>query len=260
MSTSSPVMLRSSAGTGATDRPERRGSRINWTVMTLLSLAIAGYFVGQYATGSLQTLGTHKTGLASNYAHRAIPVQAAFYTHIVMAGIALAVGPFQFVKAIRRRAPRVHRWIGRTYVASIMLGGVAAFVMSFFSEAGFVGFFGFGSLAVLWEWTTYRGYHAARERDFASHQAWMIRSFALTFAAPTLRLWLGTLIGVFMLGGGHGDPFKAVYPAVPFLCWLPNIVVAELMINRRRLPGLRLSPTPAAKRTAHAAAVATANR
>jgi uncharacterized membrane protein len=225
--------------------------------MTLLSVAIAGYFVGQYATGSLQALGANKTGLASNYAHRALPVQAAFYTHIVMAGIALAVGPFQFAKAIRNRHPRVHRWIGRTYVFSIAFGSVAAFVMSFFSEAGFVGFFGFGSLAVLWAWTTYRGYRAARDRDFASHQAWMIRSFALTFAAPTLRLWLGTLIGVFVLGGGTGDPFKAVYPAVPFLCWLPNIVVAELMINRRRLPGLRLSESPARKRAAHVAAALT---
>jgi uncharacterized membrane protein len=216
--------------------------------MTLLCLAITGYFVGQYATGSLSTLAAHKTGLASNYAHRAFPIQAAFYTHITMAGTALAVGPFQFVKTIRRRAPRVHRWIGRTYVFSIAFGAVAAFVMSFFSEAGFVGFFGFGSLAVLWGWTTYRGYRAARDRDFASHQAWMIRSFALTFAAPTLRLWLGLLIGIDVLGGGSGDPFKTVYPAVPFLCWLPNIVVAELVIHRRKLPGLRFSDSPAQKR------------
>jgi len=61
-----------------------------------------------------------------------------------------------------------------------------AFVMSFVSSVAFDGFFGFGSLAVLWASTTYRGYRAARNRDFASHQAWMIRSFALTFAAPTL--------------------------------------------------------------------------
>ncbi|MFH8384348.1 DUF2306 domain-containing protein [Kitasatospora sp. NPDC018058] len=213
--------------------------------MTVLSLAITGYFVGQYATGSLQSLGARHVGLANNYANRALPVQIAFYTHIVFAGLALSVGPFQFVRAIRRRRPGLHRWIGRTYLVSIAFGSVAAFVMSFVSEAGLVGLFGFGSLAVLWAWTSYRGYRAIRQRDLASHRAWMIRSFALTFAAPTLRLWLGLLIGVQAVAGSHAtgqQMFDNAYAAVPFLCWLPNIVVAELMIRRRNLPGLRLSP------------------
>ncbi|MBB4944473.1 hypothetical protein F4556_000008 [Kitasatospora gansuensis] len=72
----------------------------------------------------------------------------------------------------------------------------------------------------------------------------MIRSFALTFAAPTLRLWFGVLILLQVLAGraagGDVDHMVAqAYAAVPFLCWLPNIVVAELMIRRRGLPGLR---------------------
>jgi hypothetical protein len=90
-------------------------------------------------------------------------------------------------------------------------------------------------------------------RDLASHQAWMIRSFALTFAAPTLRLWLGALIGVQLLAdGGSGADiermFDNAYTVLPFLCWLPNIVVAELLIRRRNLPGLRFSPSPTAPR------------
>lgn len=212
--------------------------------MMLLALAVSGYFVGQYMTGSLQTLGHEKVGLANTYAHRPLPVQAAFYVHITTAGLALAVGPFQFVTAIRRRRPGLHRRLGRTYVVSIALGSAAAFVMAFFSSAAVVGFFGFGSLAVLWGWTTFRGYRAARQRDFPSHRAWMIRSYALTYAAPTLRLWLGILIGVQILAGRGADGqtmYETAYAAVPFLCWLPNIVVAEFMIRRRHLPGLRLS-------------------
>ncbi|PYC76644.1 hypothetical protein C7C46_21950 [Streptomyces tateyamensis] len=212
--------------------------------MAVFSLAVTGYFVGQYATAGLQTLGAQHVGLASNYAQRALPIQLAFYLHIVFAGVALSVGPFQFVRAIRRRWPTLHRWIGRTYVLAIAVGSVAAFVMSFVSQAGLVGLFGFGSLAVLWAWTTYRGYRAIRGRDVAEHRAWMIRSFALTFAAPTLRLWLGLLIGAQALVGSHATDqqmFDNAYAAVPFLCWLPNIVVAELMIRRRNLPGLRFS-------------------
>ncbi|WP_063752399.1 DUF2306 domain-containing protein [Streptomyces natalensis] len=235
------------------DRATGKGNpRLNWTFMTVLSLAVAGYFVGQYATAGLQTLGAQRVGLANNYAHRALPIQIAFYLHIVFAGLALSVGPFQFVRAIRRRWPAIHRWTGRTYVVAIAFGSVAAFVMSFVSEAGLVGFFGFGSLAVLWAWTTYRGYRAIRGHDVAEHRAWMIRSFALTFAAPTLRLWLGLLIGIQALIGSHATDqqmFDNAYAAVPFLCWLPNIVIAELMIRRRNLPGLRFTPSAGQRRS-----------
>ena len=84
----------------------------------------------------------------------------------------------------------------------------------------------------------------------------MIRSFALTFAAPTLRLWLGTLIAVQLLAGrtDFEQFFDDAYAVVPFMCWLPNIVVAEIMIYRRNLPGLRLSPSPTSRRRAQAVA------
>ena len=234
---------------GMTPTTGRRGSRVSWTVVTLTSLAIAGYFTGQYATGSLQALGAQEVGLASTYANRPAIAQVAFYVHVVSAGLALAVGPFQFAKAVRRRLPRVHRWVGRTYLIAVAFAAVSGFVMAFFNSAAFVGFFGFGALAVLWGWTSYRGYRAVRAGDIASHQAWMIRSFALTFAAPTLRLWLGLLIGVQVLAGSSADADQLTsnaYAAVPFLCWLPNIVVAELLIRRRNLPGLRFSPSPTA--------------
>jgi hypothetical protein len=227
----------------------RHGSRVSWTVVTLTSLAITGFFVGQYATGSLRTLDAEGVGLASTYAHRPALVQVAFYVHIISAGLALAVGPFQFAKVIRRRYRAGHRWIGRTYLVSVALGSASGLVMAFYSSAAFVGFFGFGTLAVLWAWTSYRGYRAVRTGDLASHQAWMIRSFALTFAAPTLRLWLGVLIGVQLLAGRGAEAdidqlLGNAYAAVPFLCWLPNIVVAEVLIRRRNLPGLRFSPSP----------------
>ncbi|GAA1613644.1 DUF2306 domain-containing protein [Actinoplanes couchii] len=215
----------------------------------MISLAIAGYFVGQYASGNLEALAADEVGLATTYVNRPPLVQLAFWIHIVSAGLALAVGPFQFAKPVRRRFPAVHRWIGRTYVASVAFASASGLVMAFYSSAALIGFFGFGSLAVLWGWTTYRGYRTIRSGDIAGHQAWMIRSFALTFAAPTLRLWLGTLIGVQLLAGrtDFEQIFDDAYAVVPFMCWLPNIVAAEFMIYRRKLPGLRFSPAPTSR-------------
>ncbi|MFF4102786.1 DUF2306 domain-containing protein [Streptomyces sp. NPDC001903] len=216
--------------------------------MALSSLAIAGYFVGQYAQGTLDSLAHQHVGLADTYASRALPVRVAFYVHIVSAGLALALGPWQFSRRLRERRTRLHRAIGRTYLAGVAIGALSAFVVSMFSSVGLLGFFGFGSLAALWGWTAWRGYKAIRRRDIGSHQAWMIRNFALTYAAVTLRLWFGLLILVQVPFAHGADPFPTIlaqaYAPLPFLCWLPNLVVAEFMIRRRALPALHLTTSP----------------
>ena len=220
-------------------RPVRKRSSVPWLVLLLTSLAVAVYFPSQYIGDSLATLAQRDTGLADTYAQRPAVIQLVFYVHIASAGLALLIGGFQFSRKLRQRAPQIHRWTGRTYVASVFVGGASGLVMAFFSSVAFTGLFGFGALAVLWIWTTYRGYRSARARDFAEHQAWMIRSFALTYAAPTLRLWLIALATVQITFGVDPEiAFAAAYAPVPFLCWLPNIVVAELIIRRRGLPSL----------------------
>ncbi len=64
----------------------------------------------------------------------------------------------------------------------------------------------------------------------------MVRNFALTFAAVTLRLYLPASAVV-------GVEFELAYAAIAWLCWIPNLVFAELLFNRG--PGARLgSSTP----------------
>ena len=210
--------------------------------MLLTSLGIALYFPLQYTRGSLEALIPRNVGLAATYANRPLAVQVAFYAHIIFAGLALLVGPFQFSQTIRNRHVRVHRAIGRVYVVAVVIGGAAAFVMSFFSSVALLGFFGFGGLAVLWVVVTLKAYRAIRRRDIASQQAWMMRSFALTYAAPTLRFWLfALLIPQLLLGVPFAQAYSTAYAPVPFLAWIPNLVVVELMIRRRGLPALHLS-------------------
>ena len=57
----------------------------------------------------------------------------------------------------------------------------------------------------------------------------MIHSFALTAAAITLRMYL-PLVFVF-----HW-PFQVAYPAIAWLCWIPNALAVEAY--------LRFVPTP----------------
>lgn len=226
-----------------------RGRRkVRWVAVLLTSLAVAVYFPTSYVGGLTQAAEAGRGALTSTYVQDPLAIRVAFYAHISFAGTALLLGPVQFSTALRRRAPRVHRWVGRAYVAAVGVGSVAAFVMSFVSSVALLGFFGYGTLAVLWGWTTYRGYRSARAGRIPEHQAWMIRSFALTYAAVTLRAWLVLFIaGLNIFAGDHlsaAEIYTDAYEPVPFLCWLPNIVVAELLIRRRGLPGLRITAEP----------------
>lgn len=233
------------AARASSTAPARRaGTRIGWTWIVLSSLAIAVYAVVPYLTASLAELSETGVGLAGTYEPQPAVVQAAFYAHIVAGGIALVVGPFQFWRGLRDRHRALHRWTGRTYLTAVGIAGVAALVMAPFNDAGLVGFFGFGALAVLWLATGWQAYRAIRRGDVANHRAWMMRNFALTYAAVTLRLWIGVLIGVQVLPGGDVDfdaVFTNAYAAVPFLAWLPNLIIAEWLIRRRGLPSFRIS-------------------
>ena len=78
-----------------------------------------------------------------------------------------------------------------------------------------------------WLTTTTTAYLAARRRDFVSHRRWMIRSFSLTFAAVTLRLYLP-------LSAVPGLSFDLVYPLTAWAAWIPNLIVAEIWLRTHR--------------------------
>ena len=122
----------------------------------------------------------------------------------------------------------MHRWLGRTYVFACLTGGVGGLILAFGSTAGPIATAGFGGLAVIWIISNIQGWRAARARRFDAHRAWMIRSFALTFAAVTLRLYLPLIPFT-------GVPFVVGYRAISFLAWVPNLIAAEIYLRRGRL-------------------------
>lgn len=221
-------------------------TRIGWTWILLTSLAIAAFAVVPYLTAPL---AESSGGLADWYEGRPWPVLVAFFTHVIGGGIALVLGPLQFWRGLRTRHPLAHRWVGRTYLVAVAAAALAGIALAPVNQAGLVGLFGFGALGVLWLVTGWRGYRAIRARDVASHRAWMMRNFALTYSAVMLRIWLPLLIFAQVPFAGPAGfdadaAFANAYAVVPFLAWLPNLVVAEWLIRRRGLPSYRLTRAP----------------
>jgi Predicted membrane protein (DUF2306) len=149
--------------------------------------------------------------------------------HVAGAATALLIGPLQFLSRLRARFPTLHRWIGRTYAASCMIGGAAGFVLALGASTGPISMIGFGSLAIFWIVTTVLAWRRAMQGRFIEHRAWMMRSFALTFAAVTLRLYLPLSM---LLLHVH---FVDAYRAISFLCWVPNLLIVELYLRNTTL-------------------------
>lgn len=146
-----------------------------------------------------------------------------FLTHVASAATALALGAFQLLtwKGSRRVW---HRWAGRVYVAACLVGAASGFGLAVSSIAGPVSGLGFGLLAVAWFVTTAMGWRKAVAGQYSQHRRWMIRSLSLTFAAVTLRIMLP-------LAPATGLEFLDAYRAIAFLCWVPNLLLAELWLR-----------------------------
>lgn len=182
----------------------------------IFAIGVAGYAVFGYAFLPLGSL-VHPDMKLSFSAHR-----AGIYTHVFASAVALSLGPFQFSGWLRRTRPRLHRFIGRTYLGvGVGLGGLSALYMSVFAFGGPAAKLGFACLAVCWLFTGFRAFQAIRRGAVQEHRQWVIRNFSLTLAAVTLRIYLPSSMIA-------GIPFEIAYPVIAWLSWVPNLLVAEL--------------------------------
>ncbi len=130
----------------------------------------------------------------------------------------------QFWSGSRDRHRTWHRRIGLTYLAGVAVAATGGLIMATVSWGGMITHFGFGLLAVTWGGTALIAYRHIRAGNWRSHREWMIRSYAVALAFVMLRVWLVVL-------GGLGPPDMEVYQTATWLCWVPNLIMAELYIG-----------------------------
>ncbi|WP_421789115.1 DUF2306 domain-containing protein [Hyphobacterium sp.] len=147
--------------------------------------------------------------------------------HAGTGSLALVLGPFQFSNLFRQRAPALHRSAGVIYILACLISGIAGLLLAAGSVFGPVAQAGFAGLGLLWIAFVILGWRSALQRRFAHHRRWMWRSYALTFAAVTLRLQLAILPLT-------GAEFETFYPIIAWTCWVPNLIATEFHLRARR--------------------------
>jgi uncharacterized membrane protein len=194
------------------------GERAKWGVMTALAFIVVGYAVGllwvpEYRPSFLRA--------------RIADAPLAVFGHIAASAIALAIGPFQLSTRLRTRRLELHRWMGRVYIISVIVGSCSAIALATKSMGGVPAHVGFGLLGGLWVLTATLAYQRIKVYDIADHRRWMIRSYSLAFAAVMLRIYLPIAVTVMRI------PFDQAYAAIAWLCWVPNLILAEWWFLRK---------------------------
>jgi uncharacterized membrane protein len=147
------------------------------------------------------------------------------------------VGFFQFSKWVIKKRP-LHKALGKVYVFGVLfLGAPGAFVMTFFVNRGPGVFVSFMLQNALWIVTTLAAFLYIKNRRIDDHIQMMRRSYALAFAAVTLRFYIW---GCTVFGSGVG--FKHNYIIIAFLSWVPNLLLVELMNYYDRKKQVKYQP------------------
>lgn len=193
---------------------------IGWVVMTFLAMLVFLY-ASSYLTLDPEVFFSEQKLVYMVHTTMLI-------MHIVGAMLAIIIGPFQFLEGMRKgRLLKIHRWMGRTYLIAILVGGIGGLYMAQFAYGGLPARLGFAALGILWLFSAFKAYRHIRNKQIELHREWMTRNYALTFAGVMLRLWVPTF-------ESFGMDFLTSYVIIAWLCWVPNLIVAELKIRRRR--------------------------
>jgi len=163
------------------------------------------------------------------------PWRYALWAHLTGGVTALLIGPVQLWLGLTRQHLRLHRLLGRIYLAAAVLSLLGASYLiekELPNDWVFAG--GLLGLACAWTLTTGMGYLAICRRRIQQHQEWMIRSYVVASAFVFFRVFVDVLHAL----GVHSP--KGVQTAeelklAAWLCWSIPLLVAEVLIQLRHL-------------------------
>jgi hypothetical protein len=149
----------------------------------------------------------------------------AFYIHIISSIFVMGGGVLQFFPAILRGYPHFHRSTGKIYIASVLiLAAPSGLILAVYANGGLPSKVGFSMQCLVWWWLTFAAWKAIMEKNIAKHTEMMLRSYAVTLAAMSLRSESYIFYYFFKT-----KPIET-YLTVTWLSWVGNLFIAEILI------------------------------
>lgn len=149
--------------------------------------------------------------------------RAWLWTHLAGGALTVLLGPVQFLTQWPRAYGRVHRWTGRVYLTGMLIASTGAAGLISTSPAPFSIRMAFAATACAWLVTALTGLVWIRKGQVQRHRIWMTRSYLVTLAPITFRLFL------------HVPAVFSVLPPPPegiawllWLSWMVPLAMFEL--------------------------------
>ncbi|MFZ1612550.1 MAG: DUF2306 domain-containing protein [Holophaga sp.] len=203
-------------------------TKSEWLIPTgLITLSFIPVLAGTFR---LIQLGGGAEITQENARFFANPIPAVM--HIISATIYCVLGAIQFAPRFRSRKPNWHRIAGIVVVFCGLIAALTGLWMAqFYPRPQFDGTVLYairmlvGSAMVLF---IYLGMASIWRRDIQSHEAWMMRAFALGLGAGTQAL---THLPWFLFPGIRGELTRAILMGAG---WAINLALVEWILLRER--------------------------
>ena len=122
-------------------RANRLWPRVGWALLLLGAIFAAGNAV------IFMTVDGHGS---PDIKDRFLATAIAGWAHTMGGAVAALIGPFQFLSRLRAAMPRLHAWMGRTYLIAVLCGGLGGLYFAPTSPAGLGATRGFSGLGIFW--------------------------------------------------------------------------------------------------------------
>ncbi|MGA9997902.1 MAG: DUF2306 domain-containing protein [Pyrinomonadaceae bacterium] len=171
------------------------------------------------------------------------PVKWLMLLHGPAGALALLLAPFQFSTRLRKRSLRLHRILGRLYVAGVAIAAPAAIPIAII-----LGPPSLVMAAVIqscgWLLTTAVAIYCVRAGDIRQHQEWMTRSypFAMVFVFARAILVIPAVKAM-----GEVAFISVVWSLIAAACFVPSLVINWRAVFKRKTAPVRHSTAKAAR-------------
>lgn len=219
-------------------RPSPGNTLLRWSAVTWFLVAAIGQaafvwmILAHYGRKTLvgNFAGWNDKPLIKGYVSGDMTGNAVFAAHVLLAAVITAGGLLQLLPTVRKRAPSLHRWVGRVFFSIAIIMALSGLWLTwdrgtYLSIISAIAVSVDGLLILAFATFAWR---CALRRDFNAHRRWAMRTFMVVNGVWFLRV--GLMAWVLLTAGGVGMNESLSGPAdivIQFGAYLMPLAVLE---------------------------------